>query len=211
MGGRSASSTRMSWVNESRRHTVVMAAAILRRGSQILLCHRHPEGDHYPNVWDLPGGHVEDGESLNETLARELHEELGIRIHTPENEPWRVFREGNVELNVFLIDHWHGRPRNRARDEHDEIQWVDPNHVDSLELAHAIYELLLSEAASQPYPTGPVRYVTNTPERRGASIPSISAAVSSCSILAIAVRFMRRTAFVYLPDRGDMVGRYCVP
>ena len=134
---------------EDRRPTVVVTAAILRRGSEILLCHRHPERDHYPDVWDLPGGHVEDGESLPETLARELHEELGIRIDTREDEPWRVFREGDVELSVFLIDHWSGELQNRAREEHDEIQWVDPTQLDDLQLAHPIYESLLSEAARQ--------------------------------------------------------------
>jgi 8-oxo-dGTP diphosphatase len=139
-------------MEKSRRHTVMVAAAILRRGSQILLCHRHPERDHYPNVWDLPGGHVEHGESPSETLARELHEELGIRIDTPEDEPWRVFREGDVELSVFLIDHWDGRPRNSAIDEHDEIRWVDSNQVDALELAHPMYESLLPEAALQASP-----------------------------------------------------------
>ena len=133
-------------VETSPARTVLMAAAILRRDTKILLCHRHPQRVHYPNVWDLPGGHVEEGESLDEALTREIHEELGIRVDLAEAEPWRVFREANMELSVFLIDHWYGRPRNQARDEHDEIRWVDPTQIDGLELAHPIYEPMLSEA-----------------------------------------------------------------
>ena len=69
------------------------------------------ERAHCTNVSDLPGGHVEDGELPSDALARELHEELGIRIDTPGNDPWRVFREKGVELHVFVIDQWGGKPR----------------------------------------------------------------------------------------------------
>lgn len=125
----------------------VVAAAILRREGRVLLCHRNPSRAHFPDVWDLPGGHVEDDESPSDALARELHEELGIRIDIPRENPWKVFRERGVELNVFLVDHWEGKPWNRASDEHDEIRWVDPAHAGELDLAHPIYQSLMPEAA----------------------------------------------------------------
>ena len=34
----------------------------------------------FPNAWVMPGGHVELGESLEEALIREIHEETGIKI-----------------------------------------------------------------------------------------------------------------------------------
>jgi 8-oxo-dGTP diphosphatase len=60
-----------------------IVAALLMRSGRVLLCHRSGDRRWYPDVWDLPGGHVEDGEPPIQALARELKEELGIRIQQP--------------------------------------------------------------------------------------------------------------------------------
>jgi 8-oxo-dGTP diphosphatase len=57
-----------------------IVTALLRDADRILLCHRSPRRRWYPDVWDLPGGHVEPGEMPGAALARELREELGIAI-----------------------------------------------------------------------------------------------------------------------------------
>lgn len=57
-------------------HHVVAGALVA--GDRLLLCHRSPTRRWYPNVWDLPGGHVEAGESEPEALRRELYEEIGV-------------------------------------------------------------------------------------------------------------------------------------
>ena len=51
---------------------------LMRRGGRALLVHRAPGRRWYPDCWDLPGGHVEDGETQAEALRRELGEELGV-------------------------------------------------------------------------------------------------------------------------------------
>lgn len=61
---------------------------------------------------------------MAEALARELDEELGIRIETPERSPWETVQVDGVELNVFIIDRWEGEPRNAATEEHDDMRWV---------------------------------------------------------------------------------------
>ncbi|WP_084685963.1 NUDIX domain-containing protein [Nonomuraea coxensis] len=57
---------------------VRFVTAVLRDGDRVLLCHRNAGRRWYPDVWDLPGGHVEEGEDPKESLVRELREELGI-------------------------------------------------------------------------------------------------------------------------------------
>jgi 8-oxo-dGTP diphosphatase len=57
----------------------VVAGAWIDEG-RILLCHRSPERQWYPDVWDLPLGHVEPGENPGDALKRELHEELGVTL-----------------------------------------------------------------------------------------------------------------------------------
>jgi len=57
----------------------VVAAALLRHG-RVLLSHRSPRRTWYPDVWDLPGGHIDVGESPERAVSRELLEEVGVTV-----------------------------------------------------------------------------------------------------------------------------------
>jgi 8-oxo-dGTP diphosphatase len=56
-----------------------VAAAIIQKEDCILLARRSP-GEKLAGFWEFPGGKVENGESPEECLARELREELGIGV-----------------------------------------------------------------------------------------------------------------------------------
>ena len=120
-----------------------VVAAILRDGERVLLCHRHPDRQWYPNVWDLPGGHVEPGELPAEALRRECREELDVDV-VDKRRVARV-REDDLHLSVFRVSRWNGRPRNAAPDEHDELRWVAVGELDGLVLADHRYRQLLSD------------------------------------------------------------------
>ncbi|MGZ5418824.1 MAG: NUDIX domain-containing protein [Nocardioides sp.] len=104
----------------------VVVGALIRAG-RVLLVHRSPNKRAYPNVWDLPGGLMEAGESELAALTRELHEELGVQIATgsashlcrlaagPAGEP--------ALLSAWLVRDWQGAPANVAPEEHDDIGW----------------------------------------------------------------------------------------
>jgi 8-oxo-dGTP diphosphatase len=125
----------------------VYVAAIIRRGDRLLLCHRHPDRAWYPNVWDLPGGHVERDELPRDALARELYEELGLVLPAPVNRPFETIYEEtlSVELTIWLIDCSH-EVVNRAPAEHDELRRVARHELQSMPLAHPSYVALLDRA-----------------------------------------------------------------
>jgi 8-oxo-dGTP diphosphatase len=124
-------------------HDVV--AGLLVRDGRALLCHRSPDREWYPDVWDLPGGHVEDGETPVAALVRELEEELGVRAEFAGG-PIVDALDGDLRLRVWQIVSWHGVPTNRSPDEHDDLGWFAVDELGGLTLAHPSYPTFISEA-----------------------------------------------------------------
>jgi 8-oxo-dGTP diphosphatase len=116
----------------------IVAAVLVDRG-RVLLCHRSPDRRWYPDVWDLPGGHVEPGETCLGALAREIREELGILVHESSTVPLERLSAAGFEMDIWLVARWCGRPTNLASDEHDEIAWFTVEQLGDLELAHESY------------------------------------------------------------------------
>jgi mutator protein MutT len=116
----------------------VVAGALIE-GGRILLCHRSPGRRWYPDVWDFPGGHVELGESPTEALERELLEELGVEVYSLPPGPLIQLSTVDVEMGIWLVGSWKGRPANLAPEEHDAIAWFTAEELTALEMAHASY------------------------------------------------------------------------
>lgn len=57
-----------------------VAVAFVNQESKILICQRAKDKKYLPNVWHIPGGQVEDGESVEAGASREIKEELGLDI-----------------------------------------------------------------------------------------------------------------------------------
>jgi 8-oxo-dGTP diphosphatase len=118
-------------------------AALIVAPQRILLGLRSPERRLYPNVWDVFGGHVEPGETYEQTLLRELGEELGIvptvwRYRTTIDEP-DPERYGEARYHFYLVTAWNGAPSNRQLHEHSEIAWYSFAEAQQLRLADPRY------------------------------------------------------------------------
>src|SRR4051794_7283251 len=113
----------------------VVVGALVRDG-RVLLGHRSENKRAYPNVWDLPGGVIEAGESELGALTRELHEELGVRIATDSATPLCRLTAGPADepalLSAWLVREWQATPANLAPAEHDDIGWSGPAELPPL-------------------------------------------------------------------------------
>jgi 8-oxo-dGTP diphosphatase len=126
------------------RHRIV--AAVLVRDGQVLLCHRSSGREWYPNVWDLPGGHIEPGESAAAALARELSEELGVTVKPPTGPPFAEVEAADFDMRVWLVTDWVGEVRNAAPLEHDDLVWYAATDLSGLTLADDSYPALIARA-----------------------------------------------------------------
>ncbi|WP_324278419.1 NUDIX domain-containing protein [Blastococcus brunescens] len=125
-------------------HDVVAAALV--REQHVLLVHRRPDRRWYPDVWDLPGGHVEDGEPPLTALIRELHEELGVHVDPPACVPVAEVPvpARSLHLRIRRVDAWRGTPVNRCPAEHDGIGWLAADRLAGLTLADPGHLALLA-------------------------------------------------------------------
>lgn len=131
--------------------TVHVVGALLVADGRVLLGHRSPGRRWFPDVWDLPGGHVEPGESSRAALVREVGEELGVTVrsareHQRIHVPGRTAGGDPVVMDLWLVTQWVGTPVNGAPDEHDALGWFCADDLPTAELAHPALEDALRSA-----------------------------------------------------------------
>lgn len=123
----------------------VCALGILFRNGKILLGKRSKHRTSYPNVWDMIGGHCENAEIPEQTLIRELQEEIGVTPTQFENISTLFDSNNDHTYYVFIVTDWKGEPDNLQPEEHSTIGWFSINETLKLELALPVYrELFIS-------------------------------------------------------------------
>ncbi|MBA4218117.1 MAG: NUDIX domain-containing protein [Proteobacteria bacterium] len=107
----------------TRPITEVAVGVLLRPDGQFLLTSR-PAGKVYAGHWEFPGGKVEAGETVEQALARELREELGIEIGGAQR--WKVeifdYPHALVRLNFCKVFDWTGELQML---EGQQMAWAD--------------------------------------------------------------------------------------
>jgi len=99
-------------MNEKNRPVTEVAAGILLDAEGRYLLGQRPEGKPYAGYWEVPGGKIEEGETVFSALKRELQEELGIDIESSEELTVleHDYPHAYVRLHVSVIRQWSGTP-----------------------------------------------------------------------------------------------------
>ncbi len=108
-----------------------MVAAVIRKGDTFLLA-RRPLRKRHGGLWEFPGGKVAEGEGETAALARELQEELGVRLLRSREVEAAIRDPGSPFEIRFRSAEIEGTPRAL---EHVELRWVTRTEALALELA----------------------------------------------------------------------------
>ena len=112
-----------------RRLLLVAACALVDADGRVLLAQR-PEGKTLAGLWEFPGGKVEPGETPEETVVRELREEIGIETKVPCLAPLtfasHTYETFHLLMPLFVCRRFWGTAHPR---EGQVLKWVRPRQM----------------------------------------------------------------------------------
>jgi 8-oxo-dGTP diphosphatase len=116
---------------------LVAACALVDADGRVLIALR-PEGKTMAGLWEFPGGKIEDGERPEETLIRELREELGIIVSeaclAPLTFASHAYPDFQLLMPLYVCRRWEGTVTAR---EGQQLAWVKPNRLKDYDMPPA--------------------------------------------------------------------------
>lgn len=104
-----------------------VAIALICQQNKLLICQRLAK-DRFGGLWEFPGGKVKPGETIPQTLTREVQEELGVNV-TPL-AAWPIiehdYPDFRVRLHPFLCQIESGQPQPIGC---QQAVWIDPQNI----------------------------------------------------------------------------------
>ena len=114
---------------------VRVTAAVIEQGGKVLIAKR-PGGDRLAGLWEFPGGKIEDGESPEECLRRELQEEFGVDTSIGEFLSESVYHYDNISIRLMAYRTSLVRGKLEPND-HDAYAWVNLHEMGTYDFAPA--------------------------------------------------------------------------
>ena len=116
---------------------LVAACALVDADGRVLIAQR-PEDKTMAGLWEFPGGKIEDGERPEQTLIRELKEELGITVSeaclAPLTFASHSYPDFYLLMPLYVCRRWEGVV---TAQEGQQLAWVKPNRLRDYEMPPA--------------------------------------------------------------------------
>ena len=102
----------------------------------------------FPNMWDVPGGHVEEHENPDQCIVREMKEEIGMELdgfqvfsieEFDDRVEYSFWKKENIDINKTILT------------EGQYLKWFKENEVRSTELAYGFNGILEDFFAQAPF------------------------------------------------------------
>lgn len=114
---------------------IEVVCGIIFHEGEVFIC-RRKEGKHLAGFWEFPGGKIEQGESFEEALIRELHEELSMAVEIHRYLGFSDFQYDDKQIRLHAIEckllSYHGKLI-----DHDSYTWLMPKDLKKAKLAPA--------------------------------------------------------------------------
>ncbi|MFQ6029225.1 MAG: NUDIX domain-containing protein [Dehalococcoidia bacterium] len=132
-------------LEEARRQGInrLVVAAVISENSRVLLL-RRPESDFMPDIYEFPSGRVEEGESLDAALFREVEEETGLKITRIESytgyfdyrsKSGSATRQFNFVVTVAV-------PLEIRLREHDHFAWAGGDELEKYPVTEEVRQVI---------------------------------------------------------------------
>jgi 8-oxo-dGTP diphosphatase len=114
---------------------VIVTAGIIEKEGKILIAQRKA-GDKLEYKWEFPGGKIEEGETPEECLVRELSEEFGIeaKVKSFFGESKYAYSHIYIDMLAYRVDYLGGEFRLNS---HRQVRWVQPSEMSQYDFAEA--------------------------------------------------------------------------
>jgi 8-oxo-dGTP diphosphatase len=126
----------------SAKIVLVAACALVDADGRVLIAQR-PAGKPMAGLWEFPGGKVETGETPEQSLIRELHEELGIVVNeaclAPLTFASHAYPDFHLLMPLYVCRRWEGLV---TATEGQKLAWVKPNRLREYEMPPADVPLI---------------------------------------------------------------------
>jgi 8-oxo-dGTP diphosphatase len=121
---------------------LVAACALVDADGRVLIA-RRPQGKSMAGLWEFPGGKVEDGERPEQSLIREIKEELGVAVSEDCLAPLafasHAYPDFHLLMPLYVCRRWEGTV---TATEGQQLAWVKPNRLRGYEMPPADVPLI---------------------------------------------------------------------
>ena len=123
---------------EEKPFGLAVKALVNDAAGNCLLLRRSMESRHYAGKWDLPGGKVDEGESFDVGLLREVKEESGLNVSIDGVAGAIEYEMSSVRVVLLFLEASLTSGEVTLSEEHDKYEWVPRDKVPDMDLSEQL-------------------------------------------------------------------------